>query len=481
MMRLRRGNVPCVAPHAGRQLAHDGPAGCDAPRQPTMRCRSGSVEAAADDARRSRRRASSAARCAAPSMPTASPETTVAPASARRCPMRVARSRADGGGSSRADDGDQWRTRQRRSDRPGRRAPLAAPRWRAERRGSRRSSGVRSQPPSAATCSRDAGGVVRRVAGWPGPGPAAGGPRVSLGERLDRPGRAAVPATAAMAAAAEPWCSSSRLKVTSPTPGVLASAIQASRSFTLLPPARTSGRASEAAAASSSVPTTAAPAQVGDGASDAQGAVDAASGELQLVREVLESRGVPEHPGRRHAGVAGPAGRRWACRRCARGRAPRPRGSRWPTARLDSGWASLDESAGVQAWHHHAQVDAIEQRPADATPVALGLARRAAAGALGIAIPAAAAGVHGRDELQLRGVASPSHAPARSRPSRPRAAGAGHRARRGRTRPARRGRATPWWACVTRPGRSRGPPPTMAAYEVVWCGLRKGRRSRSAG
>ena len=70
-----------------------------------------------------------------------------------------------------------------------------------------------------------------------------------------------------------------------------------------------------------------------------------------------------------------------------------------------SGRAAPDELRGVQPRHDHAQVDAVQQRPADATHVALRLARRAAAGAHRIAVPATAAGVHGRDELQPRRVA----------------------------------------------------------------------------
>ncbi len=35
---------------------------------------------------------------------------------------------------------------------------------------------------------------------------------------------------------------------------------------------------------------------------------------------------------------------------------------------------------------------------------------------------------------------------------------------------------TPWSARVISPGDIRGPPPTIAAYEIVWCGLRNGER-----
>ena len=39
---------------------------------------------------------------------------------------------------------------------------------------------------------------------------------------------------------------------------------------------------------------------------------------------------------------------------------------------------------------------------------------------------------------------------------------------------------TPWSARVTSPGDMRGPPPTMAAYESVWCGARTGGRRTSS-
>ena len=39
---------------------------------------------------------------------------------------------------------------------------------------------------------------------------------------------------------------------------------------------------------------------------------------------------------------------------------------------------------------------------------------------------------------------------------------------------------TPWSARVTSPGDRCGPPPTIAAYETVWCGDRNGGRRRSS-
>ena len=36
---------------------------------------------------------------------------------------------------------------------------------------------------------------------------------------------------------------------------------------------------------------------------------------------------------------------------------------------------------------------------------------------------------------------------------------------------------TPLWASEISPGRACAPPPTIAATEVAWCGLRNGRRS----
>ncbi len=40
-------------------------------------------------------------------------------------------------------------------------------------------------------------------------------------------------------------------------------------------------------------------------------------------------------------------------------------------------------------------------------------------------------------------------------------------------------KSTPRWASVASPGRSPGPPPTIAAAEAVWCGARNGRTATS--
>ncbi len=63
------------------------------------------------------------------------------------------------------------------------------------------------------------------------------------------------------------------------------------------------------------------------------------------------------------------------------------------------------ERLGVDAWHDHAQLDAVQERPTDASHVACRLPHRATARSGRVTVPAAAAGVHGRDELQPRRVA----------------------------------------------------------------------------
>ena len=72
--------------------------------------------------------------------------------------------------------------------------------------------------------------------------------------------------------------------------------------------------------------------------------------------------------------------------------------------------------------------------------------------------------------------------PARSRPGRPRAAGGAPRARPARTPAARRGTGRRGRRSVTSPGESRGPPPTIAAYEHrVVRGPERRRRGRASG
>ena len=144
------------------------------------------------------------------------------------------------------------------------------------------------------------------------------------------------------------------------------------------------------------------------------------------------------------AGVHQPASRavgRWARPLRADGHGPRPRRCarrRRSTARQRD--RSMSTSAG-HAGHDHPQVDAIEQWPTHPALVARSLVRATPTPDTLLAVPAAAARVHGRDELQPSRIADVAMRPCDLDACRPPAADGARRARSGRTRRARPGTA----------------------------------------
>ena len=195
--------------------------------------------------------------------------------------------------------------------------------------------------------------------------------------------------------------------MTGPTPGVLARAIQASRSAMgardVMPhwPGSTMRSRSDAAARMSVPADVSLPAQIGDRARDPHHPMHAPRGELESARHIEQ-----DLPG---LVVHGTGGEELATTQPTVGATSvpvvatepglhDPRRHRVVALRI----LRSDQLVSFHAGHDDTQVDAVEQRPADAAHVALRLPDRAAARARRISVPAAAAGVHGGDELEPR-------------------------------------------------------------------------------
>ena len=148
--------------------------------------------------------------------------------------------------------------------------------------------------------------------------------------------------------------------------------------------------------------------QVGDRPSDAQDPVDAAcrpAGRLGQVGQDAPGVG-PERSGIGHL-----ATRELPVQASTVAR-PGPRPGRCDAAGDGTGglgWLLRDELTWLDTAHLDAQIETIEERTADAPDVALGLPWRTGAASLWVAVEAAAAGVHGRDDLDPSRIA---HVPA---------------------------------------------------------------------
>ena len=190
-------------------------------------------------------------------------------------------------------------------------------------------------------------------------------------------------------------------------------------------------------------------------------------------------------------GSAGRARRRPA-RRCSRpgGRCASPgrraTRSRNVAARLAVGRGG--ELLGGDRRHLDLQVDAVEQRPADAALVARDRVGRAAAGLA----PRLPSWPHGQGFIAAtswKRAGNSACRAARETTMRPVSSGSrsASSAARGNSGSSSRN-STPWWASEISPGRGGEPPPTSAAAEAVWCGARStplapacGRRRRRPG
>lgn len=140
--------------------------------------------------------------------------------------------------------------------------------------------------------------------------------------------------------------------------------------------------------------------EVGDGARHAQDAVVAASGQAQplkraaheLLARLVERAVLPDHR-RRHIGVAAHA-RPLEALLLDGACGVDPRADHGRGLRLFPAAHGVVFDGGNGDVH----VDPVEQRAGDAVQVALHLLFRAGAAPVGVAVPPAAAGVHGADE-----------------------------------------------------------------------------------
>ena len=363
--------------------------------------------------------ASSAPRCAQPSTPRASPETTTTPgrgelarrasgrrarrsrcSSARRRSRRSARTSSSGGAAPRRKrpGGGSWIDASRGGNAGSRRASQRMPSplelgevaGRVERRRRSARSGCDRVSRSVACSSREAANTARASSLTARSAPPASGTRAP---------RRRAPAAIALGAAR----------------------------------ARRSYRATR--------PTRARPRPESGSRSTARASSSCASR--------LAGSGAPREPSR-------------APRRRARGR----RADRSPGARRELGRA--------RARQRDDEVEAVEQRARELVAVAVELLRRARA----LDGRIAARRRTGRGSSCRRAGSAPGRSRgrrrARPRSCRPRAAGAAPRAPGAGTRAARRAAARRGGRASPRPGRGDAPPPTTAAVDAVWCGARNG-------
>ena len=151
---------------------------------------------------------------------------------------------------------------------------------------------------------------------------------------------------------------------------------------------------------------------------------------------------------------------------------------RAPTTAEASGSGPTDDRRRRDPRHLDPQVDPVAKRARHPPLVALGDAgghRQPRSDAR----RTARTRVHRGDQLEPGRKRRRPARPARSPPARPRAAGGAPRGRPRSNSGSSSRNSTPWSASVTSPGDSRGPPPTIAAYDIVWCGARNGGRRTS--
>ena len=339
------------------------------------------------------------------------------------------------------------------------------------------------------------------------------GPRVPPPRPTPAPRHHRVRATDRATARAPPSRSTRRSNVSGPTPGVHASATQASRSATLPPPpatarprsrCRSRARVDGPRGPSRPTPEHQLASWSGErpGRRAEPGRLVEVLGEHALgapsrsamVRATRSSRSVPRAVirvevrelrgaslGRRHRGAhaarsARPAS--WPLTRPGVRRTWRRRAAaiRVATTALDSGAACRDQRDGRDPVHRDPQVDAVAQRPGD--PAAR-IARRRSVGQrqARCSLPNQPHGQGFIAAISVNRAGNVSARPARAIATRP--SSSGWRSASSTSRPnsgSSSRNSTPWSASVISPGDTRGPPPTIAAYDIVWCGARNGGR-----